>query len=105
MVSASQYGPFKPWIIGELAYVAGRQGRLVEGLAMIDSFREADANSDSWCTPELLRNEGRLLALHGKGDQALKAFDSAIALSIRQGAHAWRARAERDREVFSIYFR
>jgi hypothetical protein len=76
---------------------------LVEGLALIASFRESDGNGDSWCTPELLRNEGRLYALGADRGRALASFDSAIALAARQGAKIWRMRAERDRELIPLH--
>ena len=54
-------------------------------------WRENDP--ETWVTPEIRRIEGELASLAGDDVQALRLFDEAEAMAMRQGAARWRLRA------------
>jgi predicted ATPase len=87
---------FDAFFQGELAAVLASAGRVEEGLVEIDAaLRYADQSESLWCTPELLRVKGELLA-RGAGEDVEAAeewFMRACALAREQQALSWELRA------------
>jgi predicted ATPase/DNA-binding winged helix-turn-helix (wHTH) protein len=93
---ATGFGLLVPLIVGDLAETLGDSGDVVRGQATIDeAFGYANADSQHWLTPELLRIRGRLRHAAGNVVEAEDDFRQAIKLAGRQGALFWELRAAR----------
>jgi predicted ATPase/DNA-binding winged helix-turn-helix (wHTH) protein len=87
---------FDAYFQGELAAVMASAGRIEEGLIEIDAaLRYADQSQSLWCTPELLRIKGELLAgrADNESESAEEWFVRSCALAREQGALSWELRA------------
>jgi predicted ATPase/DNA-binding winged helix-turn-helix (wHTH) protein len=80
--------------LSELAEALAHAGRIVDGLALLES--EIERCEPSWLTPELLRVKGELLLLQSSFTCAEKAevlFRQALDEARRQDALSWELRA------------
>ncbi|MEJ0017641.1 MAG: winged helix-turn-helix domain-containing protein [Acetobacteraceae bacterium] len=90
---------FDAFFQAELAAVLGASGRIAEALAEVDAaLRYAEESKSLWCTPEVLRIKGALLARSAgpERDAAETWFLWSRDLARRQGALAWELRAVMD---------
>ena len=79
---------------GELAEGLAANGRIGEGLALIEGALErSEALEERWCFAELLRKKGELLLLRDTPGEAEECFVKAIDWARRQEALAWELRA------------
>jgi hypothetical protein len=82
--------------LGDIAENLGRAGRIVEGLAIVETaIKRSEAQGGSWMIAELLRVNGELVLMRG-GSGAWMAethFRRALDWARRQGALSWELRA------------
>jgi predicted ATPase/DNA-binding winged helix-turn-helix (wHTH) protein len=83
-------------ILAEIADALGRDGKVAEGLSIIDeALARSDSNEERWCVAELLRIRGELILREG-ASQAVTAAEEHFLRSLdwarRQGALSWELR-------------
>jgi hypothetical protein len=84
------------WFHGQLGLSIGRQGRVADGLKVIEAWTQKDQNPQGWAAPEFHRLVAGLHALNGDPGRAHQALAHSLAIASRQGAVAWRQRASAD---------
>jgi predicted ATPase len=86
-----------PHYLGTLAQALVERGELREAAETIQAARDrAQAQSEHWCTPELLRVHAFILNAQGCGEAAEAHLLSALAAADEIGALSWRLRAAND---------
>ena len=96
-LAAANYGPFVPFLLGELATVLAASGQLETGLEEVENFLRSTPNPDSWCMPELHRRHAELLYAAGDPVAGKMALDRAIGAAHRQKTLGWELRARTTR--------
>jgi predicted ATPase/DNA-binding winged helix-turn-helix (wHTH) protein len=83
-------------VLAEIADALGRDGKVAEGLSIIDeALARSDSNEERWCVAELLRIKGELILLEGAPQAATAAeehFLHSLDWARRQGALSWELR-------------
>jgi predicted ATPase/DNA-binding winged helix-turn-helix (wHTH) protein len=90
------YECLAPWFHSLLSRSVAQQGRIQEGLDIVQSWMQYDRNPDGWYGAELHRAIGHLHALGGRDDDAEHSFAEALSIANKQGAVAWARRARHD---------
>jgi predicted ATPase/DNA-binding winged helix-turn-helix (wHTH) protein len=82
--------------LGDIAENLGRAGRIVEGLAIVETaIKRSEAQGGSWMIAELLRVNGELVLMPGGSGASMAEthFWQALDWAGRQGALSWELRA------------
>ena len=86
-----------PHYLGTFADALAQCGRLVDAAATVEAaLARADAQSERWCVPELLRIRASILTADDRLDEAVALLTESMALAKEIGALSWRLRAAND---------